>query len=357
MIQTSAVCSRSNSLTWISPVRAVDGQWIRLKPSPGAYGRMVVASGVVCWVRTGVERLPSRLTAWRRQRGNRLDPRIDDDGHAVADGRVRLEEAERVAGPDLERVDPEVAAAPQRHVGDPGALASRAERDRPAGQRHGQRGRVVDLQPELREPARAAQRVGRPELVADVRLELVHGVPGLEVGQADARDEVAPAQHEEAEVDEVEEEGRAGAERATTRAVDDDQERQAAEEDHGQPRCCATGAPARPGLLGLDPARAGGPAGASTGTVSRISRTTVPESTSRMDELVLMIRRCASAGPGQRLDVVRDHVVAAEERRARLAGPVEGDAARAARRRGRRRGGSACAFTRRTMYSATLAST
>jgi len=29
--QTSAVCSRSNSLTWISPVRAVDGQWIRLK--------------------------------------------------------------------------------------------------------------------------------------------------------------------------------------------------------------------------------------------------------------------------------------------------------------------------------------
>ena len=69
MIQTSAVCSRSNSLTWISPVRAVDGQWIRLKPSPGAYGRTDVASGVVCCVRTGVERLPSRLTAWRRQRG------------------------------------------------------------------------------------------------------------------------------------------------------------------------------------------------------------------------------------------------------------------------------------------------
>ena len=36
MIQTSAVCSRSNSLTWIAPVRAVEGQWIRLKASPGA---------------------------------------------------------------------------------------------------------------------------------------------------------------------------------------------------------------------------------------------------------------------------------------------------------------------------------
>ena len=53
----------------MAPVRAVDGQWIRLKASPGAYGRIDVASGVVCWARTGVERLPSRLTARSRQRG------------------------------------------------------------------------------------------------------------------------------------------------------------------------------------------------------------------------------------------------------------------------------------------------
>jgi hypothetical protein len=35
-IHASAVCSSSNSLTWISPCRAVDFQWIRLKASPGA---------------------------------------------------------------------------------------------------------------------------------------------------------------------------------------------------------------------------------------------------------------------------------------------------------------------------------
>ena len=36
MIQASAVCSRSNSLTWSSPWRAVVFQWIRFIASPGA---------------------------------------------------------------------------------------------------------------------------------------------------------------------------------------------------------------------------------------------------------------------------------------------------------------------------------
>ena len=35
-IQASAVCSRSNSLTWISPNRAVVRQWILFIESPGA---------------------------------------------------------------------------------------------------------------------------------------------------------------------------------------------------------------------------------------------------------------------------------------------------------------------------------
>ena len=60
MIQASAVCSSSNSFTWISPWRAVARQWIRLKLSPGAYGRTVVASGVVWSVRSGDALLPSR---------------------------------------------------------------------------------------------------------------------------------------------------------------------------------------------------------------------------------------------------------------------------------------------------------
>ncbi len=45
-IQASAVVSRSNSLTWISPWRAVIFQWIRFMLSPGAHGRIVVARGV-----------------------------------------------------------------------------------------------------------------------------------------------------------------------------------------------------------------------------------------------------------------------------------------------------------------------
>ena len=110
MIQASAVCSRSNSLTWISPWRAVVFQWIRFIASPGAYGRTEVAIGVVWSVRTGEAWLPSRAAAGRRQRGQRLDPRIDHDRDPLPDRRRRLEEAERVAGPDVERLDPEVAA-------------------------------------------------------------------------------------------------------------------------------------------------------------------------------------------------------------------------------------------------------
>ena len=99
---------------------------------------------------------------------DRLEARVDDERQAVAHGRARLEEAERVAGPDLERVDPEVAAPAERDLGDPRPLAVRPERDRPAGEGHRQGRRVVDLEPQLREPARAPQRVGDPQLLADV---------------------------------------------------------------------------------------------------------------------------------------------------------------------------------------------
>ena len=124
-IQASAVCSRSNSLTWISPWRAVDFQWIRLKLSPGAHGRTVVASGVVWSVRSGEAWLPSRLAAGRRHERERLEPRVDDDRDALADRRRRLEEAERVAGPDVQRLDPEVAAPRQRRPDEPRPLAPR----------------------------------------------------------------------------------------------------------------------------------------------------------------------------------------------------------------------------------------
>ena len=69
MTQASAVCSRSNSLTWMSPWRAVDFQWIRLNASPGAQGRTVVASGVAWSVRSRIAWLPSRFDAGSRQSG------------------------------------------------------------------------------------------------------------------------------------------------------------------------------------------------------------------------------------------------------------------------------------------------
>ena len=51
---------------------------------------------------------------------------------ALADRRRRLEEPERVAGPDLERLDPEVAAPGQRHPDEPRS-ARRASRARSPG--------------------------------------------------------------------------------------------------------------------------------------------------------------------------------------------------------------------------------
>ena len=69
MIQASAVCSRSNSLTWMSPWRAVDFQWMRLNASPGAHGRTVETSGVDWSVRSRIAWLPSRLAEGRRHSG------------------------------------------------------------------------------------------------------------------------------------------------------------------------------------------------------------------------------------------------------------------------------------------------
>ena len=108
-------------------------QWMRLKLSPGAHGRTVVASGVVWSVRSGEEWAPSTLAAGRRHSGSALDPRVDDDGHALADRGRRLEEPERIARPDLERLDPEVAAPGERGADEPRPLrrASPSEIARP----------------------------------------------------------------------------------------------------------------------------------------------------------------------------------------------------------------------------------
>ena len=187
MIQASAVCSRSNSLTWISPWRAVDRQWIRFI----AVARRVGPDGRR--QRRRLERPLGRgvaaLEAGRRQppQRQRLDPRVDDDADPLADRRRRLEEAERVAGPDVQRLDPEVAAPGQR-----GADRATSARSRPPSviARPGRPpGSVVGLWTSsqgLGMRLAVAQRVGHPHPVADVAVELADRVARLEVGQAEA---------------------------------------------------------------------------------------------------------------------------------------------------------------------------
>ena len=162
--------------------------------------------------RGGLQRPDRRdLAALERGRGQpparqRLETRVDHHRDALPDGRRGLEEAERVTGPDVQGLDPEVAAPRQRDPDQPGPFAATGQRDRPARQPAGERRRVVDLEPELGDPARVAQRVGDPQLVADMAVELADGVPGFEVGQAQAHEHVRPADDEDGEIEQVEEE-------------------------------------------------------------------------------------------------------------------------------------------------------
>src|SRR5581483_8670399 len=102
----------------------------------------------------------------------RIDARIDDQRHALPDRGRRLEEPERIAASDVERIDAERAAAGQRHTHLPRTLAPTAEGDGTAGESTGECRRVVDLEPPLGEPAGVAERVGVAQLIADMAVQL-----------------------------------------------------------------------------------------------------------------------------------------------------------------------------------------
>ena len=196
-IQASAVCSSSNSLTWISPWRAVDFQWIRLKRRPGrTAGRSSRAawSGASARAPRGCPRCsrPAGATAaaarpaGRRRRSTpwptEADASKNPNGSPV-----------RIWSGSIRKWPRRVSGARTSHD----RSAARAERDRPARQPAGQRRRVVDLEPGLRDAARVAQRVGDLEPVADVAGQLVDRVAGLEVGQAEAGQDVRAADDED----------------------------------------------------------------------------------------------------------------------------------------------------------------
>ena len=218
------------------PVDAVEAVARRPRPHGGRqWSRLErpLGSGVAA-LQPGRRQLPE----WQP-----LDARIDDQRDPLPDRRRRLEEPEGIAGPDLERLDPEVAAARQRCADQPRPLASWGERQRPTGQPARQAGRVVDLEPELRPAARVPQRVRDAQLVPDLAVELAHGVPRLEVRQAEAREDVTAADDQDGEVDEVEEERDRGRECGDDQHRGDDEQLQAA--DHVNPAIARSLAVAR----------------------------------------------------------------------------------------------------------------
>src|SRR3990170_1996914 len=227
-----------------------------------------------------LQRACREAPAWQR-----LDPGIDRHARPAPHHRRGLEQPERIPGADDQRVDAEVAARDERHACRPGSLRAGTQDQRPTRQRHGQRGGVEGLQPELGEAAGVADRVGHPPRLSDLAVEPVERVTGLQVGQPEAGHQVAAAHHEQAQVEEEEEEVGAG------RECGDDQ--RPAEHDGRQPSQHG----ARPAAQAGRTLGRSGPAGwDSIGTVSSSSRTVAPASTSRIVAAVLMIRRGDSAG-------------------------------------------------------------
>jgi len=75
-----------------------------------------------------------------------------------------------------------------------------------APESHRQIGRVVDLEPRLGQAARVGDAVGGPQVVSDVALAMVHAIACFKVRQTEAGQNVATANDEQPQVDDVKEE-------------------------------------------------------------------------------------------------------------------------------------------------------
>ena len=104
-----------------APVDAIHAVARRIRPH---------GHGERCRLERALRRGVAAFQAGRRQSPHRqrLQARVDDHAHALPDGGRGLEEPERVAGPDLERLDPEMAAPDEGHPNRPRALGPPAER-------------------------------------------------------------------------------------------------------------------------------------------------------------------------------------------------------------------------------------
>ena len=122
-----------------------------------------------------------------------------------------------------------VSAAGHRHADQPRAFATAPQADGAARQRARQRRRVVDLEPDLGDAAPVTQGVGDPQLVADVAVELAHRIACLEVRQAHPHEDVTPADHQDRQVQQVEQEREPGRERGDDEDRRDNEDLQAAD--------------------------------------------------------------------------------------------------------------------------------
>ena len=126
--------------------------------------------------------------------------------------------------------------------------------------------------------------------------QLIDGIAGLEVGEAEAGQDVRTADHEDAEVDEVEEEREAGRERRDHHDRAEHEELDSAQHQSSSPLLTvdqASAADIRAATSRGPPWVPPDPSGVtpSIGVESRSSATTWPGRMSWIVELVLMIRR------------------------------------------------------------------
>jgi len=116
------------------------------------------------------------------------------------------------------------AAAGQRGADQPRPFAPAAERDGPSGKSPRERRRVVDLEPELRQPATVAQRIRDAHPVADMAVQRADGVARLEIGQPEPDQDVRTTDDQDRKVEKVEEEGQGGRERGDDEDDRDDEQ-------------------------------------------------------------------------------------------------------------------------------------
>ena len=178
--QASAVCSRSNSLTWISPhARSPASGCGSSSRRARTAGRRSRAGGLERALRRGVGALD--VGWWETPHRQRVDARVDDQGHARPTRPTpRRTRTGRRSGSSAARCGSDPAH--ERRAHEPRSLLATAHDSARPGSRpaawSGCRSRARAWA-----RGRCSERVGHAQLVAHVAAQLGHRVARLEVRQ------------------------------------------------------------------------------------------------------------------------------------------------------------------------------